>query len=76
MAAHVHNESLRCPGCGNYLDVTAGTDHAYRVHEVVCYSCRSIAQYQEMKGKALNRDGLRLLADPVALAELQQHTTS
>lgn len=71
MAAHVDNEALRCSGCGNYLDVTAGTEHAYRVHESVCYGCRSIAEYQDMRGKALNRDGLRLWADPVPLSELQ-----
>lgn len=76
MAAHVDNESLRCTGCGNYLDISAGTDHAYMVHESVCYSCRSIAQYQEMKGKALNRDGLRLWADPVSLATLREGVTT
>lgn len=70
MSAHIENEALRCTGCGNYLDITAGKEHAYMVHESVCYSCRSIAQYQDDKGKALNTDGLRLWADPVSLAEI------
>lgn len=71
MAAHIENEALRCAGCGNYLDITAGKEHAYMVHEAVCYSCRAIAEYQDGKGNALNRDGLRLLADPIALADIR-----
>ncbi|MDQ7991200.1 MAG: hypothetical protein AAGC63_00330 [Propionicimonas sp.] len=62
---------MRCTGCGSYLDVTTGTDHAYRVHESVCFSCRSIAEYQRSKDKHWNRDGLRLSAEPVPLASLQ-----
>lgn len=45
---HLANESLRCGGCGGYMDDTTDPTKGQMVHdEVVCNRCRALEIHRE-----------------------------
>ena len=68
--AHLANEDMRHPECGDYLDATLPKDHAYRIHEHQCNRCNAIAEYKKREKFEDRPPGTFVTADRVMLADL------
>lgn len=67
---HLRNESLKCPGCGAYMDESTKTDHVYRVHEMRCNECNALHKHSERNKQ--RKPGTYFHAEPVPLDQLKR----
>lgn len=70
IVTHLENESLKCPGCGAYLDESTKTDHVYRIHEKRCNECNALGKHSARKQN--QKPGTLFVAEAVPIDQLNK----